>query len=435
MQIQYRFLLNQTQHTLQTRKTTQPTENKTTETTNDSTKQPEAAQETIPDYTTTQDHYFATDKLQSIKPTRVTNAGRDVKITSGEDEYYQIAVEKHTGYIKKQGLEEIDQHEWAKLGFQLVQEVNTNSDGYLDPNLMSAVFQQIYSKIDTNKDGKLQPEELKIALQNEEIRDQWSKLIAYHPREWKTDKRPLLARFTQLLINPLALEEAQTKAQALLAHETLRMNALTFLEQIVPPIPPMLYHFHPVTFVEYMQTGHIITLEEARVRAFMRMIRVGEGTVGPGGYDRLVGGKSFIKDYGKDYNDHPRILIRVRAGLNSTAAGAYQVMGYNWDSQACINWRKKYHINDFSPQSQDRFILVLITEKRKALNEVMSGKFVEAIRKCNTEWASLPESPYGQRTISWTEAQKEYDKYLEEELAGKSDLAIKIGDIDDFLRR
>lgn len=416
-------------------KTTQPTENKTTETTNDSTKQAEAAQETIPDYTTTQDHYFATDKLQSIKPTRVTNAGRDVKITSGEDEYYQIAVEKHTGYIKKQGLEEIDQHEWAKLGFQLVQEVNTNSDGYLDPNLMPAVFQQIYSKIDTNKDGKLQPEELKIALQNEEIRDQWSKLIAYHPSEWKTDTRPLLARFTQLLTNPLAPEEAQTKAQALLVHETTRMNTLTFLEQIVPPIPPMLYHFHPVTFVEYMQAGHVITLEEARVRAFMRMIRVGEGTVGPGGYDRLVGGKSFIKDYGKDYSDHPRILIRVRAGLNSTAAGAYQVMGYNWDSQACINWRKKYHINDFSPQSQDRFILVLITEKRKALNEVMSGKFVEAVRKCNTEWASLPESPYGQRTISWTEAQKEYDKYLEEELAGKSDLAIKIGDIDDFLRR
>jgi len=53
------------------------------------------------------------------------------------------------------------------------------------------------------------------------------------------------------LTNPLAPEEAQAKAQALLAHETLRMNTLTFLEQIVPPIPPMLYHFHPVTFVGY----------------------------------------------------------------------------------------------------------------------------------------------------------------------------------------
>lgn len=309
-------------------KTTQPTENKTTETTNDSTKQSEAAQETIPDYTTSQDHYFATDKLQTIKPTRVTNAGKDVKITSGEDEYYQIAVEKHTGYIKKQGLEEIDQHEWAKLGFQLVQEANTNSDGYLDPDLMPAVFQQIYSKIDTNKDGKLQPEELKIALQNEEIRDQWSKLITYHPSEWKTDTRPLLARFTQLLTNPLAPEEAQTKAQALLAHETARMNTLTFLEQIVPPIPPMLYHFHPVAFVEYLQIQSA-QLSQSVARNFtitdakeaLRVI-----------YDRH--GKDMATIVERMYRDETA-HFKSKQYIN-TGTGGMEVFGsapyYGWDS-------------------------------------------------------------------------------------------------------
>lgn len=194
----------------------------------------------IPDYTVTRDHYLAIDTLKAKKQ------------LNGK-EWYEIAVEKHTGYIAKEGLEEIDQHEWAKLGFQMVQEVNTNADGYLDPNLMPPIFQQIYNKIDTDGDGKLQQSELKAALQNLEIRDQWSKLIAFHPSEWKTDTKPLLARFTQLLTNPQASEEAQAAAKKLLVQETQRMNTLTFLEQVAPPIPPMLFHFHPVAFVEYLK--------------------------------------------------------------------------------------------------------------------------------------------------------------------------------------
>lgn len=231
-------------------------ETKHTETTTTSS---EPTQETIPDYTTTQDHYFAVDKLTIVKDRRVKNKGTKIEIVEGNESYYEIGVEKHTGYLNKKGIEEIDQHEWAKLGFQLVQEANPNSDGYLDPNLMPAVFQQIYSKIDTNKDGKLQSEELKTALQNEEIRDQWSKLIAYHPSEWKLDTRPILARFIQLLTSPLATEDKLARAQALLANETQKMNTLTFLEQVVPPISPtpMLYHFHPVAFVDYLKNDQI----------------------------------------------------------------------------------------------------------------------------------------------------------------------------------
>ncbi|CAM2194030.1 protein of unknown function [Paraburkholderia kururiensis] len=35
----------------------------------------------------------------------------------------------------------------------------------------------------------------------------------------------------------------------------------------------------------------------------------GEGTEGEAGYERLFGGESFIKNYSRDFSDHPKILI------------------------------------------------------------------------------------------------------------------------------
>ena len=84
---------------------------------------------------------------------------------------------------------------------------------------------------------------------------------------------------------------------------------------------------------------------EARVRAFMRMIRIGEGTPDEGGYTRIVGGSSF-SDNGKDMSDHPKVYIKK---YDSTAAGAYQITKTNWNDQSFINWRKQKKITDFPP--------------------------------------------------------------------------------------
>ncbi|WP_396587814.1 hypothetical protein [Bermanella sp. R86510] len=51
------------------------------------------------------------------------------------------------------------------------------------------------------------------------------------------------------------------------------------------------------------------TEAEYRVRAFLRMIRVGEGAVGDIGYETLFTHKSFIKDFGRDYSVHPNITM------------------------------------------------------------------------------------------------------------------------------
>ncbi|SAL10236.1 EF hand domain-containing protein [Caballeronia peredens] len=141
------------------------------------------------------------------------------------------------------------------------------------------------------------------------------------------------------------------------------------------PIEPIVWHLHPVGVVGNFVGAPpgALTLEEARVRAFLRMIRVGEGTITPAGYERLFGGQSFIKDYGKDFSDHPRLKItRTVRGkdITSSASGAYQVMGYNWDDPANVARRKKYNITDFSPAVQDRYCVILIRFVRNALEAI-----------------------------------------------------------------
>jgi len=209
----------------------------------------------------------------------------------------------------------------------------------------------------------------------------------------------------------------------------------------LPPIPadPAVYHFHPVGLVgNFVAT--LLTIEEARVRAFLRMIRVGEGTEGAAGYARLFGGESFVNNYGRDFRDHPRILItRTNSKgktLKSTAAGAYQVMGYTWDDPANIQYRTKYGIDDFSPANQDRFCVVLLKFKRHAIGDIKLGNLERAIfdDQCNSEWASLPGDVYQQGGVSMDKVKEKFSQYLNDELSGKSDLAVSVDALDDLIK-
>jgi muramidase (phage lysozyme) len=189
-----------------------------------------------------------------------------------------------------------------------------------------------------------------------------------------------------------------------------------------------------------------VTVEEARVRAFLRMLRVGEATVGEKGYETNVGGRSFIKYYKKDWHTHPRVHVQLTPKLKSDAAGAYQIMGNTWDDIAAL--RKKYHIADFSPESQDLMALLILKYKRrtplsekaiKRLGEKFRhayGDIVEYIKKgdidkailiASLEWASLPGSPYNQRTETYESVKKYYNEYLKQELNCISDLHLRPG--------
>jgi muramidase (phage lysozyme) len=133
--------------------------------------------------------------------------------------------------------------------------------------------------------------------------------------------------------------------------------------------------------------GYMTPTEQKNVSAYLRMIRVSEGTSGADGYSILVGGRRF-----NSFADHPRTLVWLpNLGINSSAAGAYQILRRTWDAVASA-----LGLPDFSPVSQDRAAIELI-RRRGALADVRAGRFAVALEKCKKEWASLPGAGYGQR--------------------------------------
>jgi muramidase (phage lysozyme) len=135
--------------------------------------------------------------------------------------------------------------------------------------------------------------------------------------------------------------------------------------------------------------------------AFLRVIREGETSQTDDAYRTIVGGERF-----DSFADHPRKRVFIRS-LNvwSTAAGAYQFLSRTWDEcRAALN------LPDFSPESQDKAAVFLI-RRRKALDDVIAGRFEDAIWKCRLEWASLPGSPYGQPTKTMARARAVYERF------------------------
>jgi lysozyme len=144
--------------------------------------------------------------------------------------------------------------------------------------------------------------------------------------------------------------------------------------------------------------GYMTQWEQQNVNAFLMTVRVSEGTSGSEGYSTLVGGGQF-----DSFADHPRRLVFLpNLGINSSAAGAYQILRRTWDGVA-----GKLGLTDFTPQSQDRAAVELIRQ-RGALADVRAGRFADAIAKCKKEWASLPGAGYGQRENSLATLQAAY---------------------------
>lgn len=138
------------------------------------------------------------------------------------------------------------------------------------------------------------------------------------------------------------------------------------------------------------------------MQAFLHAIRLGEGTSDEDGYRRIVGGKLFdAPPWG-----HPKEFVWLpRYQVHSSAAGAYQFLYKTWTAL-----ERQYGFEDFSPWNQDLGAIGLIAG-RGALADVLEGHIEEAVRKCAKEWASLPGSPYQQRTEQLDSVLAEYGKF------------------------
>lgn len=127
-----------------------------------------------------------------------------------------------------------------------------------------------------------------------------------------------------------------------------------------------------------------MTTAQKNLKAFLIMLQYSEGTLGKDAYRKLFGGGTV-----DDLSKHPNTPVS-KWGLTSTAAGAYQILNKTW-----TELQERLGLPDFSPNSQDRAAIELI-KRRKALDDVMAGRFAQAIAKCRKEWASLPGAGYNQ---------------------------------------
>lgn len=192
---------------------------------------------------------------------------------------------------------------------------------------------------------------------------------------------------------------------------------------------------------------------EARVRAFMRMLRVGEGTGEIIVSKNRAGEIIYIPhDFEKGYttafggnhianlDDHPRIKYG-----GSSAAGAYQVMPDTWDDAMFAKNKKLYKIDSFSKENQDKFSVLLMKHHpgcSDLLKLLLNGQTENSIRgKGSRIWASLPEKGDTSRYLYRGKPQpvtpmktvlEHFEKYLKEELAEKSPLHLKKGFLNKF---
>ncbi len=147
-------------------------------------------------------------------------------------------------HVKIEGeVKLVTQHDWNELGFTSIEEINDNSDGYVDPDkIASPLFQDIFKKIDSSHDGMISGEEIKNALQRDkELRNDLFKMIAGHPSEWhRITQTNMKTKFDEL--NAQNTDENYKKANQLELDKFLKFE---FVSQ-VDGLTQKFWHFHPV---------------------------------------------------------------------------------------------------------------------------------------------------------------------------------------------
>ena len=144
-------------------------------------------------------------------------------------------------------------------------------------------------------------------------------------------------------------------------------------------------------------------------KAALATIRYAEGA----DYDRLFG---WFEDKSRVFDPytqigHPNSPYTSSGGsYTSTAAGAYQAMPDTWNEEV----QRGTITNDFTPHNQDLFALARL-EYRGLLDEVQAGdtSWIDSLQM-GYEWASFPNSPYGQPTKSSGNLRSYYYEKLSE---------------------
>ena len=140
--------------------------------------------------------------------------------------------------------------------------------------------------------------------------------------------------------------------------------------------------------------------------AYLAMISACEVTTGPDGYRALCGYTPTNGRVFSGFATHPHIYIPYTTldgtQTRSSAAGRYQIIYSTF-----LDLQAKLGTTDFSPDTQDRMALRLISEAGAA-DLVQGGFLLAAINMTGGIWASLPSSQYAQPKRSFQFAADAY---------------------------
>jgi muramidase (phage lysozyme) len=236
-----------------------------------------------------------------------------------------------------------------------------------------------------------------------------------HLNDWYHTKSDAI---WQTFLEPLKKEAPEWKK-----YSEAFLDKMTWMQDLsTVKLGPSLWHMHPVMFLCSLIWQNK-KIEIIRIRAFLRMIRIGEGTTTRDGYRTMFTGARF-----SDFRKHPNLKNKAN-GYVSTTAGAYQFLFVTWK-----DLQRKYSFKDFSPLNQDLGCIALIAG-RKALSVVMQDNVSEAIDLCRIEWASLPGSPHGQPTVDRRTIIEKYEGYLLDEAEGKTTLYSSHEEVELFIKK
>jgi muramidase (phage lysozyme) len=151
-----------------------------------------------------------------------------------------------------------------------------------------------------------------------------------------------------------------------------------------------------------------LLLADARIRAFLRVIRERESSQGDEAYRMRWPGLGKPAAYFDDFSQHPRIFEPTTHDRVSSAAGAYQITATTWDEIAA-----DLGLTDFTPASQDLAAVGLLV-KRGIVEYLLPPvpDFDGAVTRARATWTSLPGASESSSTWTMDRARYCYDDWL-----------------------
>jgi len=145
-------------------------------------------------------------------------------------------------------VKKISQYDLAALGYQIVDEPNTSTNGYVEPDqVVTGFFKTLIEKVDTNDSKELEASEIRAAQRDPALQSTLGKIVGGHPSEWHSSTQQNI----KILFETKKATCTDTAHKNLLDFEKSRLQSCEFMSQV--PLAQKVWHFHPGWLCFYMK--------------------------------------------------------------------------------------------------------------------------------------------------------------------------------------